>query len=108
LEGTGNLYASGQYTVLGPEVTISWGAGLPYAFIQNFGGIIHHPGSEGKLQVFEIDGTIVFTRKTKPHDIPIPPRAYMMFQNEDIDYIMGLFAHYAIEFEGTSESIGVN
>lgn len=55
---------------------------VPYAAIHNFGGVIKHPGSS-KFQVFHIGGAVVFTHGTKPHDIHIPQRQYMMFQEED-------------------------
>jgi phage gpG-like protein len=51
-------------------------AEVPYGAIHEYGGVIHHPGSE-KFQVFEADGTMVFTHGTRPHDIPIPERSYL-------------------------------
>jgi len=52
--------------------------GVRYARIQEFGGVIQHPGSSGKLQVFETRaGDTVFTMKTKPHSIAIPGLHYL-------------------------------
>ena len=59
---------------------------VPYARIHEYGGIIHHPGSD-KLQAWRgapdasrfgerISG-MVFTRRTRPHDIPMPERSYL-------------------------------
>jgi hypothetical protein len=50
--------------------------GVHYAGIHEHGGTIQHPGSTGKLQVFEAGGETIFTMKTKPHAIRIPQRAY--------------------------------
>ena len=52
----------------------SFGGGIPYAMIHEFGGIIRHPGSD-KLQVFQLGDKIIFTHHTKAHDIPIPQRS---------------------------------
>ena len=57
-------------------------AKVPYAAIHNFGGTIKHPGSS-KFQAFEYGGGMVYTWGTKPHDIPMPKRQFMMFQEED-------------------------
>jgi hypothetical protein len=66
-------------------------AGSPavkYAAIQEEGGTIQHPGSEGKLQVFQKDGNTVFTMKTKPHAITIPGLHYLSGSIEqEIDVI---------------------
>jgi phage gpG-like protein len=67
----------------------------PYAAIHQFGGVIQHPGgtpygfmSKGKAQA----GKIVFLKKnsgfmvigkTKPHQIVIPARPYLVFQDAD-------------------------
>ena len=48
----------------------------PYAAIQEFGGVIHHPGSS-KFQAWQSPGGWVFTHMTRPHDITIPERSYM-------------------------------
>lgn len=51
--------------------------GVVYARIQEFGGIIKHPGSS-KFQAFMgREGKMVFTHFTRPHPIPIPERSYM-------------------------------
>jgi phage gpG-like protein len=62
-------------------------AAIVYAAIHNSGGTIHHKESF-KFQVFEINGHTVFTWHTKEHDIPIPQRMFMMFQEEDKDQIL--------------------
>jgi phage gpG-like protein len=84
-----HLYQSGR---MFENIQLSWNntsatvfidtSRVPYARINNFGGVIKHPGSD-KFQVFQgADGT-VFTHGTKPHDINIPQRKFMMFQEED-------------------------
>jgi len=85
---TGNLFES---------IQIAWGdksatvfidtVRVPYAAINNFGGVIKHPGSS-KFQVFDYGGGTIFTHGTKPHDIPIPARTFMMFQEEDKTQIL--------------------
>jgi len=60
---------------------------VPYAAIHNFGGTIKHPGSD-KFQVFPYNGGMIFTHGTKPHDINIPQRQFMMFQDEDREQIL--------------------
>jgi hypothetical protein len=65
------------------------GIAIPYARIQEEGGVIAHPGSD-KFQAFLVgngggfsgglkQGSMVFTHKTKPHAIPIPEHPYMRF-----------------------------
>ena len=61
---------------------------VPYAAIHNFGGTIDHPEVSGKLMVFNYGGGIVFTYHTKRHDINIPQRQFMMFQDEDREQIL--------------------
>lgn len=53
-------------------------ASVRYAAIQERGGTIRHPGASGKLQVFEVRGRTVFTMHTRPHNIRIPARPYML------------------------------
>jgi len=60
-----------------------------YAMIQQTGGIINHPGSD-KFQVFTIGGRVIFTHGTIPHQIPIPARPYIMWQDEDLEYVKDL------------------
>lgn len=52
------------------------GGGMPYAPGLEKGALISHPGNVGKLQVFKPKGErrLVFTRKTRPHLIPIRAR----------------------------------
>lgn len=59
----------------------------PFMAIHERGGTVHHPGVFGRLQVFESSGvqaarmglpeTIVFTMRTRPHDITIPQRSFL-------------------------------
>jgi len=64
---------------------------VPYAAIQNFGGTIHHPGST-KFQAFQIGDKWVYTHGTPPHEIDIPARPFMLFQDEDVVRVQTLFA----------------
>lgn len=65
---------------------------IPYAAIHNFGGTIKHPGSK-KFQVFSYGDSIIFTHGTKPHDIDIPARPYMLFQEEDKTKILQILSN---------------
>lgn len=73
--------------------------GYNYGLAQNFGAKI--PPVEGKLMVFEIDGHIIFTYKRKGFDLPA--RAFMMFQDEDVDYILRSLSQAV--FEGTKSTL---
>ena len=64
---------------------------VPYAAINNFGGVIKHPGSK-KFQVFQVGGEIVFTHGTEPHDINIPQRMFMLLQEEDKEKILEILS----------------
>jgi phage gpG-like protein len=65
---------------------------VPYAAIHNFGGTIKHPGSD-KFQAFEyMGGLVVLPHGTKPHDIPIPQRMFMLFQEEDKTKILEILS----------------
>lgn len=77
---------------------------VPYAAIHNFGGVIKHPGSN-KFQAFEWNGEMVFTWSTKPHDIPIPQRQFMMFQEEDKQWILSKLAS-AVFIEAERRTLG--
>lgn len=113
----GELYESGNYKVAGTEMTVSWGRGLPYAWIQNFGGTVH-PVVSVKMKKFfwfmylsteeEFWKWMALKPVGEVLDITIPARVFMMFQDEDVEHIKALFANFAIEFEGTSESVGVS
>lgn len=74
-------------------IAVSWGAGLEYAKIHQFGGTIMHPrmrksvlksGKKGKLKAVE----------GGEYPIDIPARPYVMFQPEDIDKIVLTFQDY--------------
>jgi phage gpG-like protein len=79
-------------------VEVTGGKGLPYASIHQLGGIIKHPGSD-KLQVFIVDGKTVFTRHTRPHDIPIPARRWFRIQDEDVTMIVSLIKTFILQEE---------
>jgi phage gpG-like protein len=64
---------------------------VPYAAIHNFGGVIKHPGSD-KFQAFEYMGGMIFTHGTKAHNINIPQRMFMMFQEEDKTKILEILS----------------
>lgn len=75
--------------------TIAIMSNSPYAAIHQFGGVINHPGgtaygyktkADAKRHrvLFLKDGTgYKVLGKTRPHDIKIPARPYLVFQNED-------------------------
>ncbi len=66
-------------------------ARVPYAAILNFGGTIKHPGSN-KFQAFMYGGEMIYTHGTRPHDINIPARTFMMFQDEDKTRILDVLS----------------
>lgn len=67
-------------------------ARMPYAAIHNYGGTIKHPGSK-KFQAFQYGDAMVFTYGTKAHDIRIPQRQFMMFQEEDKTAILQILGN---------------
>lgn len=105
LQVTGKLKDSGRISSIGNDhVEVVFGEGMKWAPILNFGGIIQHPGSD-KFQAFDVGnpfsgGERVFTHGTKPHDIPIPARRYVRFQDEDVDQITQLLGDYLMIGEG--------
>lgn len=85
---TGNLFESLQLAWDKSSATVFIDtARIPYAAILNFGGIIKHPGSS-KFQAFDLGGKMIYTHGTKAHDIPIPARPFMVFQEEDKEQIL--------------------
>jgi len=64
---------------------------IKYAAIHQFGGTIKHPGSD-KFQVFDIGDTVVFTHGTKAHNINIPARPYLLFQEIDKTKILEILS----------------
>ena len=113
----GDLYNSGEYKVVGTEMTVTWGRGIPYAFIHNFGGTTHPKVTLKSKKFFwamyfetgeEFWKWMALKKVGEVLNIEIPARVFMMFQDSDIEHITGLFANYAVEFEGTSESVGVS
>ena len=87
---TGRMFSSIQLQWDGQSASVFIDtAKMPYARIHNDGGIIKHPGSD-KFQAFMGADGMVFTQGTKPHDIRIPQRKFMMFQEEDKTRILEL------------------
>lgn len=98
LKKSGALYNSGTYRADERGVTITFGAGLPYAWIQNFGGTTH-PKVTQKMKsyfwflYFASEGEDEFWKwmALKPVgevlNIDIPARAFMVVQEEDKEYI---------------------
>jgi len=75
MSGTG-----GDPTVFG-SITLGV-SGIKYAAIHELGGTIHHPGSQARNFPYMVffwkkRGFWARFRKTGPHDIPIPQRAYL-------------------------------
>ena len=64
--------------------TVYIGSNLPYARIHQLGGTIKHPGGTkylvigGGLAVFLKNSATEFTGITKPHDITLPARPYLI------------------------------
>lgn len=75
--------------------------GVPYAGIHQFGGTIKHPGSS-KRQAFRVGEEWVVTNYTRPHDIRIPARPYLVFQDSDIEEYKSMLVGHAITIEHAS------
>ncbi len=70
-------------------------ANSPYAAIHQYGGIIKHPGgteygfqtkadaAKGKVLFLKKGSGYMVLGKTRPHEIEIPARPYMVFQDKD-------------------------
>lgn len=96
---SGRLFESLQLQWDGNSATVFIDTSrLPYASILNYGGTIKHPGSN-KFQAFEYMGGMVYTYGTKPHDINIPQRMFMLFQEEDKTKILQILSN-AIFIQG--------
>ena len=107
--GTKTLWKSGALARAGSNidvgenyVIVSGWSDLPYAAIQNFGGTIRHPGSS-KLQVWKGEGKTIFSQGTKPHEIPIPARQFVLWQPEDEERIAELFGQEILKTNAMSE-----
>jgi phage gpG-like protein len=59
---------------------------VPYAAIDQFGGIIHHPGSKRPVPIATPEG-VIFRWMKEPHDIEIPSRPYLVWIDETIEWI---------------------
>ena len=104
---SGALEASGMIADRTEDsITASFGVGLRYAAIHNFGGIIQHPRMMGRGKVKDFN-TPVNMRRTKmvkvgkyptvgtgSYEIPIPERRFVMFQDEDRAKIFEMVLSY--------------
>lgn len=80
------------------SAALTMGNGLPDVFAHQYGVTFHHPGSS-KLQVFTgKDGSTVFTRFTKDHDITIPARPLMAWMRPEMEDIMAALGRSALKF----------
>lgn len=84
---TGRLFNCLENTWDETFAKVSTTGGLPYAAVHQYGGSVHHPGSD-KPQAFTVDGVRVFTSNVPAHDIPIPQRPYMVLGEQDVDEIV--------------------
>ncbi len=86
---------------------ISISASTPYAAIHQFGGVINHPGrtpyiilsnhqahfiSKKKAAELEAEGRKV--KVTKPHQITIPPRPFLVLSEDDVNEIAEVIKKY--------------
>ena len=89
LQSSGSLAASINGKVVSNKIII--GSNKKYARIHNEGGTIRHPG--GTKFKFISPTEVVFLRNdaqnyhgiTKPHNITIPKRPFLLFQKKDIE-----------------------
>lgn len=111
LVASGRLYNSGSYRVEDWEMIVTWGEGLgAYPLVQQYGAFI--PVTEQMKKFFwamffesNRDFWLHMALKKVGSTIVIEPRPFVMFQDEDIEYIKKLLEFYVVEFEGTTESI---
>ena len=83
-------------------ITEQWGPGFAeagidspevYMLAQQYGARI--PPVSGKLMVFNIDGNVIFTYKRKGFDLPARP--FVMFQDQDVDWILRMIPQAILE-----------
>lgn len=98
LKRSGTLYRQIEVLPYGNQIKIS--VNSPYAAIHQYGGMIKHPGgtsyivtgdglakfiSNKKAKELDVKGRQI--KKTKPHNIYIPPRPYLTITPEDLKEI---------------------
>ncbi|MCO5250719.1 MAG: phage virion morphogenesis protein [Candidatus Kapabacteria bacterium] len=95
-----NLRASIDVFARNGKVFIS--ANAPYAAIHQFGGTIKHPGGteygyrlkkdmkSGKIQFLKKGRGYKVLGKTKPHDIYIPARPYLVISQDDLILVLDI------------------
>jgi phage gpG-like protein len=105
---SGALEASGMIADRTEDsITASFGVGLLYAKIHNFGGIIQHPRMRASSRKVEAFNTPMNMRRRKmvkvgkyptvgtgSYEIPIPARPFVMFQDEDKAKIFEMVLSY--------------
>lgn len=91
---SGALMASGMVSErTDTSVSVTWGVGLDYALIHQFGGVIKHPHMRRKVLKSGKKGKFAQVEGGE-YEIVIPARPYVMFQAEDIDRITTVFQEY--------------
>lgn len=88
LQDRGALAASVHVTAEGDSVRAS--SSMPYAAAQHYGAVIDHPGGTpyvvigGRAKFLKKDGDYpASVRFTKPHQIVLDPRPFIVVQDED-------------------------
>jgi len=103
LSVSGQLASSVNGRVDGNAVLV--GSNKKQARIMNQGGTIKHPGGtrfrfigKGKVRFLTRGQSLAgFSGITKPHDIKIPARPFLLFQDKDIDKAEKILAKHLLE-----------
>jgi phage gpG-like protein len=91
----GSIGKSEHISEVTSNTVIVSASGLRYSVIHQLGGVIHHPGSM-KFQAFEAGGKMVYTNRTRAHDIPIPSRRYFRLLDETVIQIKDLLRSHIL------------
>lgn len=81
------------------KTTLEWGTNLDYAHVHQEGMTVHHPErTRAKPWVFlDSSGDKIFTRNIKAHDVLIPARPFLGFNDELAEDIGSAVAEFVSE-----------
>lgn len=98
LRDTGALMQSVTARQTGPA-EVTWGSGLQYAALQNYGGTVRKPERRREEPwVFRApDGRTVFTRHIRAHAVTVPPRTFVGVSRETEETVRGMAAEFVLK-----------
>jgi phage gpG-like protein len=97
---TGRLRESIRASVSGLEGRVESDGSVPYARIQDMGGVIKVPEifpAPAKALAFAYGGRLVFAKHTAAHQVDIPARSYMRASLDEIAPVIAADMRHAIE-----------